>query len=205
MTIDAVRRVLIIGSGTMGLQIGLQCATHGCAVVLYDIDPAALEAGITRVRVYAEEQVKAGVIGTGTRDRALVAITTTTDPATAASEVDLVSESVPEDPALKGHVFAQFNALCPPRTMFTTNTSSLLPSMFAEATGRPDRFAALHFHLPVWSGNVVDVMPHPGTRPRRPSYCSPSRDASGRSRSGCARRATATSSTRCTTPSTRRR
>lgn len=163
MQIDDVRRVLIIGSGTMGLQIGLQCATHGYAVALYDIDPGALEAGMARLRGYADEQVKAGFIDTGTHDRALAAITTTTDPELAAAEVDLVSESVPEDPALKGRVLGQFNALCPPRTIFTTNTSSLLPSMFAAATGRPDRFAALHFHQPVWSGNVVDVMPHPGT------------------------------------------
>ncbi|MFH1475217.1 MAG: acetoacetate decarboxylase family protein, partial [Chloroflexota bacterium] len=55
--------------------------------------------------------------------------------------------------------------LCPSRTIFTTNTSSLLPSTFAAATGRPDRFAALHFHVPVWSSNVVDVMPHAGTSP----------------------------------------
>ncbi len=165
MQIDDVRRVLIIGSGTMGLQIGLQCATHDCDVVLYDIDPGALEAGMARLRGYANDQVKAGVIDVAGRERALGAITTTTDPATAAADVDLVSESVPEDPALKGGVFGQFNALCPPRTIFTTNTSSLLPSMFAAATGRPDRFAALHFHQPVWSGNVVDVMPHPGTSP----------------------------------------
>ena len=163
MQIDDVRRVLIIGSGTMGQQIGLQCATHGCQVVLYDIDPVALEAGMARIRAYADEQVRTGVIDAGTRDRALVAIATTADPATAAADVDLVSESVPEDPALKGRVLGQFDALCPPRTIFTTNTSSLLPSMFAAATRRPDRFAALHFHQPVWSGNVVDVMPHPGT------------------------------------------
>jgi len=81
----------------------------------------------------------------------------------AAAEVDLVSESVPEDPELKGRVLGQFNELCPQRTIFTTNSSTLLPSMFAAATGRPDRFAALHFHIPVWSSNVVDVMPHPGT------------------------------------------
>jgi len=160
-----VRRVLIIGSGTMGLQIGLQCATHGYVVVLYDIDPTALESGMRRLRVYADEQVKAGVIDDATRERALAAITTTADPATAAAEADLVSESVPEDPALKGRVFAQFDALCPPRTIFTTNTSSLLPSMFAAATGRPDRLVALHFHPPVWSSNVADVMPHPGTSP----------------------------------------
>lgn len=163
MQIDDVRRVLIIGSGTMGLQIGLQCATHGYAVALYDNDPGALEAGMARLRGYADDQVRAGVIDAAGRERALGAITSTTDPALAAAEVDLVSESVPEDPALKGRVLGQFNALCPPRTIFTTNTSSLLPSMFAAATGRPDRFAALHFHQPVWSGNVVDVMPHPGT------------------------------------------
>jgi 3-hydroxybutyryl-CoA dehydrogenase len=163
MQIDDVRHVLIIGSGTMGLQIGLQCATHGYAVALYDIDPAALEAGMARLRGYADDQVRAGVIDAAGREQALGSITTTTDPATAAADVDLVSESVPEDPALKGRVLGQFDALCPPRTIFTTNTSSLLPSMFAAATGRPDRFAALHFHLPVWSANVVDVMPHPGT------------------------------------------
>jgi 3-hydroxybutyryl-CoA dehydrogenase len=165
MQINDVRRVLIIGSGTMGLQIGLQCATHGYAVVLYDIDPAALESGMGRLRGFADEQVRAGVIDDTTHERALAAITTTSDPAVAADDVDLVSESVPEDPALKGRVLAQFNAICPARTIFTTNTSSLLPSMFAAGTGRPDRVVALHFHPPVWSSNVVDVMPHPGTSP----------------------------------------
>ena len=63
--------------------------------------------------------------------------------AAAGAEADLVSESVPEDPKLKASVFAQFNALCPERTVFTTNTSSLLPSMFAEATGRPELLCAI--------------------------------------------------------------
>ena len=78
--------------------------------------------------------------------------------------MDLISESVPEDPELKGKIFAQFNKLCPERTIFTTNTSMLVPSMFAEATGRPEKLVALHFH-DTRSTNVVDVMPHPGTDP----------------------------------------
>jgi 3-hydroxybutyryl-CoA dehydrogenase len=61
-----------------------------------------------------------------------------------------VSESVPEDPVLKGRIFAQLSAICPPRTIFTTDTSTLLPSMFAAATGRPAQFAAFHFHTYVW-------------------------------------------------------
>ena len=165
MEIRDVRRVLVVGSGTMGLQIGLQCATHGYDVAMYDLEPAALDAGARRLSAYAEELVAAGRIGSTTRDQALGRVTWTSDPAAAAAEADILSESVPEDPATKGRVLGQFNALCPSRTIFTTNTSTLLPSTFAAATGRPDRFAALHFHQPVWSSNVVDVMPLPGTSP----------------------------------------
>jgi 3-hydroxybutyryl-CoA dehydrogenase len=60
MNIDDVHRVLIVGSGTMGLQIGLQCATHGHDVAMYDLEPAALDAGARRMRAYAEELVAAG-------------------------------------------------------------------------------------------------------------------------------------------------
>jgi 3-hydroxybutyryl-CoA dehydrogenase len=122
-----------------------------------------LDAAPGRLRGYGEAPVAAGLIDAGRLDRALASIECIADPVAAAAEVDLVSESVPEDPELKGRVLGQFNELCPQRTIFTTNSSTLLPSMFAAATGRPDRFAALHFHIPVWSSNVVDVMPHPGT------------------------------------------
>jgi 3-hydroxybutyryl-CoA dehydrogenase len=165
VNIDEVRRVLVIGGGTMGLQVGLQCATHGYRVMLYDVEPTALATGMDRIRAWADGLVTAGLVDPAGRDRALAGITPTDDPAIAGAEADLVSESVPEDPALKGRVLGQFDGLCPSRTIFTTNTSSLVPSMFAAATGRPDRFAALHFHGPVWSSNVVDVMPHAGTSP----------------------------------------
>ncbi len=86
----------------------------------------------------------------------------TTDAKLAASDADLVSESVTEDLELKKRVWAQFGELCPEKTIFTTNTSSLLPSKYAEATGRPERFCALHFH-DVFYANVVDIMPNPQT------------------------------------------
>jgi 3-hydroxybutyryl-CoA dehydrogenase len=163
MRIEDVHRVLVIGSGTMGLQIGLQAATHGYEVVVYETDPAAREAAPRRLRAYAEEQLAARVIDADELERSLSRVTVAGDPTTAGADADLLIECVPEDPELKGRVLGQFNELCPPRAVFGTNTSTLLPSMFAEATGRPDRFAALHFHIPVWSANVADVMPHPGT------------------------------------------
>lgn len=159
-----IKRVLILGAGTMGQQIGLQCAMHGYDVVYYDISQQILDASAKRVEKLSSWYASIGRLTQEQREETLGRISYTTDPAEAAREADLVSESVPEDPELKGRVFAQFNTLCPDRTIFTTNTSYLVPSMFAEATGRPEKLAALHFH-DLRASNVVDVMPHPGTSP----------------------------------------
>lgn len=163
MKIEDIRRVLIIGAGTMGQQIGLQCALHDYEVTLYDINSDALVAAMKQISVYATQLVNQGRLSQKEVDNVLACITTATDPEKASDNVDLLSESVPEIPELKSEVFAQFGALCPPRTIFTTNTSTLVPSMFAEASGRPERFAAFHFHGPMYGANVVDIMPHPGT------------------------------------------
>ena len=163
MKLTDIKKVLIVGGGTMGRQIGFQCAAHGYAVIIYDIAAEVLEKAQQGLRNYADQLVDAGNVNQKTADTALSNIATTTNAQEAAADVDLLSESVPEDPELKRKVFAQFNQLCPPRTIFTTNTSMLIPSLIAEATGRPDRFIAFHFHQPVWVSNVADVMPHPGT------------------------------------------
>jgi 3-hydroxybutyryl-CoA dehydrogenase len=163
MKADGVVRVLVVGAGTMGQQIALQCAGHGLSVVMLDADPAALTRAQAQLGGMAAALAGDPAFTGVDLVQAVAAITYETDPAIAAVDVDVVSESVPEDPALKGAVFAELDRWCPERTVFASNTSSLLPSMYAEASGRPDRLAALHFHQPVWSANIVDVMPHPGT------------------------------------------
>lgn len=161
MTVTRLKHVLVVGAGTMGGQIALQCAMHGFDVSLYDASAAALDTGLDRIRGYIRYLAAEGRTGAD----AIRRITPVNDLPVAAATADLVSESVPEDPVLKGQVFAQLHSLCPAHTIFTTNSSTLLPSMFAAASGRPDRLIALHFHLPVWDANVVDVMAHPGTAP----------------------------------------
>jgi 3-hydroxybutyryl-CoA dehydrogenase len=163
MKIEDIQCVLIVGSGTMGQEIGLQCAMYGYDVTLYDIVPEMLEKATERLGSILARLVAEGHLARRQIDVTLARIAMTTDPQAAAAEADLLSESVPEDPELKAKVLAQFNELCPAHTIFTTNTSSLVPSMFAQATGRPAQFAALHFHHEVWVSNVVDIMPHPGT------------------------------------------
>jgi 3-hydroxybutyryl-CoA dehydrogenase len=165
MRIEDVRRVAIVGAGTMGQQIAFQCAGHGYDVAVYDVHSSALEGAMKRIDAYAEGLVANGSITSELRASAQARIALTADIATAAQDADLLSEAVPEDPGLKGRVLAEFNAACPPRTIFMTNTSTLVPSQFAKRSGRPDRLLALHFHLPVWINNLADVMPHPGTKP----------------------------------------
>ena len=72
---------------------------------------------------------------------------------------------MPEDVWLKRRVFGRFHALCGVKTLFVTNTSTLLPKELAKQSGRPTQFAALHFHPNVWDSNVVDLMPATTTSP----------------------------------------
>lgn len=122
MKIDEVRRILTIGAGTMGHQIGFLCAMNGYDVVVYDVDPDIFEATRQRLAQLADRFVKRGRLSAGKKAAVLGRITFTNDAKAAAAEVDIVTESVPEDPKVKGKVFAQFNRLCPARTVFTTNT-----------------------------------------------------------------------------------
>lgn len=160
MKADDVKKVLIIGSGTMGQQIGAVCAIAGLAVNMYDVSDEVLAKSKERTRKLLSYLVKIGKIKNGEDEKAFERMMFTSDAALAAKDVDIVSENVPEDPKLKGEVLAKFNLLCPERTVFTTNTSTLLPSMFAEESGRPEKLAALHFH-DIRMTDVVDVMPHP--------------------------------------------
>lgn len=162
MKIDDIRNILIIGAGTMGQQIAFQCAISGYKVVLYDVKPAIFEISMKRIAKLAGSFRNSGSLTPEKAEAALKRIRFSIDPEDAAKDADFVSESVPEDPALKARVFSQFNLLCPVHAIFTTNTSTLIPSMFAEATGRPDRFAAFHFH-DTRVTNIVDIMPHAGT------------------------------------------
>ncbi len=146
--------VCILGAGTLGSRIALQAALSGYSVRVFDIHEQALE---------SSKKVMAKILRQlSLPSQALESILFTTDPSIAVADADIISESVTEDLALKREVWAQFGALAPEKTIFTTNTSYLLPSQIADASGRPARFCAFHFH-DVFYSKVVDIMPHPGS------------------------------------------
>ena len=161
-TIKDINNILILGSGTLGLRIGLACALNNYKVVIYDIDEKAFESAKKIHQQLLKVLTKADSYSLEQADSAIKNIRFTTDANNAAKDADLLSESVTENLAIKQKVWEQFGGLCPSKTIFTTNTSSLLPSLFAKNTGRPQHFCALHFH-DVFYANVVDIMPNPET------------------------------------------
>ena len=157
-----IKNVLVLGCGTMGQQIGLQFAVSGFDVVIFDIFEESLEKGKKRIPRLAEKMAGFQRFSKEDAEKGLKRISFSSDYEEAGKNADLINESVPEDPKLKAEIFAKFNKICPEHTIFTTNTSTLIPSMFAKETGRPEKFAALHFHDLAMT-NLVDIMPHKNT------------------------------------------
>ena len=154
----------ILGAGTLGWRIGLQAAISGFDVVMLDLSAEVLAKAREHQARQLDRLIRKGRVPTTDRDLVLSRITTTIDGAAFAKTVDVVSESVTESAELKTRVWSSFAGRWRAGTLLTTNTSYLLPSQFAEASGDPARFCAFHFH-DVFDARVVDVMPHAGTDP----------------------------------------
>ncbi|ABS17390.1 MULTISPECIES: 3-hydroxyacyl-CoA dehydrogenase [Hyphomicrobiales] len=161
-----IATVTVLGTGILGAQIALQAAWHGFSVIAYDIDEAALAKGRGLVDAFALRLLEdiPGADG-ASAEAAKARIAWTDDLEAAAGAADLVIEAIPEKLELKRQVYARLGAAAPPRTIFVTNSSTLLPSAMAGSTGRPERFLALHFANEIWKHNVAEVMGHAGTDP----------------------------------------
>lgn len=155
----------ILGAGTLGWRIGLQAAISGYDVLMLDLSDEVL----TRAQHFQAELlgklVKRGRVPVEELSPVLARVRVTTSREEFATSVDFVSESVTEDLELKRRVWEGFAGRWRSGTLLTTNTSYLLPSQMAEASGDPSNFCAFHFH-DVFEARVVDVMPHPGTHER---------------------------------------
>ncbi len=159
-------RVTILGAGVLGSQIAFQAANHGKEVTLYDVSDEAVEAAKARLEAIVSLFVRE--VPSADRDAASTAahsISFGTDLEASVRDTDLVIEAVPERIDLKRDVYTRIGSAAGPRTVFATNSSTLLPSALAESTGRPERFLALHFANHVWVNNTAEIMGTPETSP----------------------------------------
>ncbi|MXY30833.1 MAG: 3-hydroxybutyryl-CoA dehydrogenase [Gammaproteobacteria bacterium] len=153
-----MRRIAVIGSGTMGNGIAHVAALAGLEVVLYDIAEEALARGTANIARNMDRQLRSGRLEADEKTAALSRIQATDDLARAVSDVELAVEAVPEDASLKYRLFAELDRLAPPGAILASNTSSVSITTMGARTARPDRVIGMHFMNPVPVMRLVEVV-----------------------------------------------
>jgi 3-hydroxybutyryl-CoA dehydrogenase len=152
-----IRRVGVLGSGLMGSGIAQVAAAAGYDTVVRDIDPAALERGRAAIERPLARLVEKGKLEPAASGATLGRLRFSTDLAPL-RDADIVIEAVVEDLGAKNALWRELDGLCPPATIFASNTSSLTIGAMAAATRRPDRVVGLHFFNPVPLMPLVEVV-----------------------------------------------
>ncbi|QAY65754.1 3-hydroxyacyl-CoA dehydrogenase [Paenibacillus protaetiae] len=157
------KHITVAGSGVLGSQIAFQTAFKGFQVSIYDINDTVLETAKERLQGLKKRYQEDLAATQEDVNEAYGRISFYSDLAAATADADLVIEAIPEVVDIKVKFYNELGKTAPQKTVFATNSSTLLPSQFAEATGRPAQFLALHFANEIWKNNTAEVMKHPGT------------------------------------------
>lgn len=144
----AIRKVVVLGSGTMGNGITQVIAQAGYQVTMHDIDETIVNRGLQKIEKSLSRFVEKNVISPEEKVNILSRIKTTTA-LDIVKDADLVIEAVPEQLDLKVKIFAELDQLAPSHTIFASNTSSLPITAIAAATKRPSQVIGIHFMNPV--------------------------------------------------------
>ena len=187
------KKVVVVGGGVLGSQIAYQIAYKGFDVTVWLRSEGSIDRAKPKFARWHETYLKdleavKPLIGTETKmyPRGLIAdfknltpekvdelkkqadvayenLNYELDMAKAMADADLVIESLSEDPKAKIAFYQQMAPLLPEKTVVVTNSSTMIPSTFAQYTGRPEKYLALHFANEIWKDNTAEIMGHSGT------------------------------------------
>jgi 3-hydroxybutyryl-CoA dehydrogenase len=161
-----VKRVAVIGCGTMGAGVTHVAAHHGYELTVVEAGPGAAEAALRRVGDSLQRTVSRGRLSQVEAAAALERVTMTTD-LDAVADADLVIEAVFEDVALKCEVLGKVDRITAPDVMIASNTSTIPLVILAGATRRPESIIGCHFFNPVPAMKLVEVIKTPTSLPER--------------------------------------
>jgi 3-hydroxybutyryl-CoA dehydrogenase len=155
---ETITTVAVLGAGTMGRGIAHVAAAAGYTTHLHDPLPAALEKARASIHKNLDKGVELGKVDSTVAERAKSGLHLAPDLAAAVAQADLVIEAAPEDMALKIDTFRRVAAAAPEHALFASNTSALSITEMAAASGRPDRFAGMHFFNPVHVMKLLELV-----------------------------------------------
>ena len=152
-----VKKIFIVGAGTMGGGIAQTAAANGFTVVMNDINEAFVEKGKLRIAASLEKLVARGKIQPEDRDKTLANLSTSVSLGDAA-DADLIIEAASEDMTVKKEVFRQLDEIAKKDAILASNTSSISITTIASATSRPERVVGMHFFNPVPVMKLLEIV-----------------------------------------------
>jgi len=155
---EKIRKVSVIGTGTLGTQIAIQAASYGYEVKVYDLDPEIFQKTLGKLRASMKALKKNPTLPLENWEQGVQKVKPAPDLREAVRDADLIIEAVLENLELKRKVFAEIDSLAPSRAILATNSSSLPISKIENATKRPEKCLNLHFYMPAFGMNMVDIM-----------------------------------------------
>ena len=155
-------KAAVVGAGFMGAEIAQVITYAGLPVVMKDIDQKMLDKAMDTIRSIYQRRVDTGKMSTTTMQEKMGLVTPTLSYDELA-DVDIVIEAVPEVMKIKQRVFAELDEICPPETIFASNTSALSIAEMGSATGRSHKVIGMHFFSPAHVMKLVEVIPSPET------------------------------------------
>jgi 3-hydroxybutyryl-CoA dehydrogenase len=153
-----IKTIGVAGSGTMGAGIAIVAARAGFRTIVYDTRQEALDRSRKQTKDFFAKSVQRGKLTEQQVEGIMNNLVGTTELADMAG-CDLVIDAVFEDLRVKHDLFAKLNKVCPPHTIFASNTSTLSITEIAAGSGRDDRFVGMHFCLPAQLMKLVEMSP----------------------------------------------
>jgi len=158
LKLEQVKKVAMIGAGTMGPGMGLCFAKAGLDVMLHDLRADQLDLALGRVRSSLGTLVQEGIVTDAKAAEALGRIRTTAALGEAVADAQFVLEAVPEKLEIKRRIFKDLESFCPPETILASNTSGLSISEIASICKHPARVAGMHWVNPPELVPLVEVI-----------------------------------------------
>lgn len=153
-----IKKISVIGAGTMGNGIAHVFAQSGFSVTLIDVNSAQLEKALATIAKNMDRQVSKGSLTEAEKEASLKNISTNNNIAAGVKEADLVVEAATENADLKLRIFSEMDQSAPDHCILATNTSSISITRIASATKRPSRVIGMHFMNPVPVMKLVEII-----------------------------------------------
>lgn len=160
---NKISNVTILGGGNMGSQIAFQTAFKGFKVTIYDINIDLYSNVIENLELLKKIYVRELHVSEEEKEDTFNNISYSFILSEAVQDADLTIEAVPENFEIKQKLYTELGRVAPAKTIFTTNSSTMLPSDLMEFTGRPNKFLALHFSNLLFHCNIAEIMKSPKT------------------------------------------